>query len=230
MPNGQRNPHVAQVIPNPKCEFGSGSSWIPPQRRNQVPAQAAPQGAEKNNDSEDGENAEVFEEAARRWLERADAVAFAQRLFYQPLTATVVRQETDPIRLGRPGLRAATRWFVAGGDCPDPFRFWVLNRFWHWRSVTKTLLKSCQKLPLCATQRSDPQWVSRPISVLDPKSFLGFEIGYETPLKSCQKLPLCATQRSDPRWVSRPVSVLDLKSFLGLEIGDEDRSTSITLG
>jgi hypothetical protein len=127
MPNGQRNPHVAQVIPNPKCEIGRGASWVPPQRRNQVPAQAAPQGTEKNNDPEDGKNAEVFEEATRGWLERADAVAFAQHLFYQPLMASVALPETDPVGSSRatgrdPGVRA-------DGDCTNPFRDRVLNRF-----------------------------------------------------------------------------------------------------
>jgi len=27
---------------------------------------------------------------------------------------------------------------VADGDCTDPFRSWVLNRFWPWRSVMRT--------------------------------------------------------------------------------------------
>ena len=112
-------------------------------------AQAAPRGSEMNNDPEDGENAEVFEQAARGWLERADAVTFAQHLFYQPLMATVSRQETDPVGSSRvtgrdPGVHA-------DGDCTDPFRSWIRNRFWPWRSVMRTLPKSCQKLPLCAT-------------------------------------------------------------------------------
>jgi hypothetical protein len=84
-----------------------------------MPARAAPSRAEKNNDPEDGENAEVFEEAARGWLERADAAAFAQHLFYQPLMATVAIRK--PIRSGRPGLRAATPWSVPTATEPGGF-------------------------------------------------------------------------------------------------------------
>jgi len=79
----------------------------------------------------------------------------------------------------------------AAGECTDPYRTWVLNRLWAWRSVMRTLLKSCQKLPLCATLRSDPRWrVYRPVSDLSPKSVLGLEIGDEDPL---EKLPKVAT-------------------------------------
>jgi hypothetical protein len=102
-----------------------------------MPAQAAPRGTEKNNDPEDGENAAVFEEAARGWLGRADAVAFAQLLFYQPLMANVALQETDPVGSSRatgrdPGVRA-------DGDCTNPFGDWLLNHFWNWRSVMRAL-------------------------------------------------------------------------------------------
>jgi hypothetical protein len=39
---------------------------------------------------------------------------------------------------------------IADGDCPNPFRTWVLKRFWPWRSGMKTLPKSgmVQKRPI----------------------------------------------------------------------------------
>jgi len=44
----------------------------------------------------------------------------------------------------------------------------------------RTLLESCQKLPISAAQRSDPRWrVFRPVSDLGPNSFLALEIGDE---------------------------------------------------
>jgi hypothetical protein len=155
MPNGPRNPHLAQVIPIRSASLEVALPGFRPEGPIRCQSGQRPGGAENHNDPEEGENADVSKKSAMAWLERVYAVVFARHLFYQPLTATVVRQETDPIRSGRPGLRAAIPWSVAGGDCPDPFRSWVLNRFWPWRSVTKTLLKSCQMLPLCANPRSD---------------------------------------------------------------------------
>jgi len=105
-----------------------------------------PGGAENNNDPEEGENADDSKKSAMAWLERVYAVVFARYLFYQPLTATVVRQETDPVG----SSRAARR---------DP----VVRR---------------------------RRRLSRPVSVLGPKSFLALEIGDEDHL---EKLPNVAT-------------------------------------
>jgi len=56
-------------------------------------------------------------EAAKDWLERAYAVAFAQHLFYQPRIATVARQETDPVvSSGAMGRNPVVR---AAGECSD---------------------------------------------------------------------------------------------------------------
>jgi len=107
---------------------------------------------------------------------------------------------------------------LAGGECPDPVRSWVRTHFWPWRSVTRTLLKSCQKLPLCATPPSNPLWAKLRSETPEPIAhdlvggecpdpfrfwvrthFWPWRSVTRTVLKSCQKLPLCATQRSDPQ-------------------------------
>jgi hypothetical protein len=121
-----------------------------------MPARAAPRGTEKNNDPEDGENVAVFEEAARGWLGRADAVAFAQILFYQPLMANAALQETDPVGSSRatgrdPGGPCRRRLYQPVSD-PGAKSFLILE------IGDGDLLKCCQPVPLSATQRSDPQW------------------------------------------------------------------------
>jgi len=47
---------------------------------------------------------------------------------------------------------------LADGDCTNPFRTRVLNRFWAWRSGMKTFSNVANQCHLVPPHRSDPRW------------------------------------------------------------------------
>jgi len=90
---------------------------------------------------------------------------------------------------------------IVAGDCTDAFGDCVLNRFWPWRSVTRTL---CGRSPAQRRRADRPRRLYLPVSRLAPKSLLGLEIGDEDLLKCCHLVPLCANPRSELRWAKPP--------------------------
>jgi hypothetical protein len=72
---------------------------------------------------------------------------------------------------------------VADGECSNPFRTWVLNHFWAWRSGMETFSNVANQCHFVPCPRSEPRWAK-------PRSDTPEPIAYEPADDDCSN-PFC---------------------------------------